>query len=146
MSGQIPRDPVTGELAGDDIESQTRQVIRNVERALAAAGATLSDVVSVIVYLADANDWGAFNTAYKELMPQPFPTRTALGAQLRGILVEVSDAEGHRPARSAPQEREHERPVDVVADPEGGLQNVIVFISDVTPGSPAEAAGLHGAD
>lgn len=90
VSGQIPRDPVTGELAGDDIESQTRQVIRNVERALAAAGATLSDVVSVIVYLADANDWGAFNTAYKELMPQPFPTRTAVGAQLRGILVEVS--------------------------------------------------------
>jgi 2-iminobutanoate/2-iminopropanoate deaminase len=90
VSGQIPRDPVTGELAGDDIESQTRQVIRNVERALAAAGATLSDVVSVIVYLADANDWGAFNAAYKELMPQPFPTRTAVGAQLRGILIEVS--------------------------------------------------------
>jgi len=90
VSGQIPRDPVTGELAGEDIESQTRQVIRNVERALAAAGATLSDVVSVIVYLADANDWGAFNAAYKELMPQPYPTRTAVGAQLRGILVEVS--------------------------------------------------------
>ena len=90
VSGQIPRDPVTGELAGEDIESQTRQVIRNVERALAAAGATLSDVVSVIVYLSDANDWGAFNAAYKELMPQPYPTRTAIGAQLRGILVEVS--------------------------------------------------------
>lgn len=90
VSGQIPRDPVTGELAGEDIESQTRQVIQNVERALAAAGATLSDVVSVIVYLADANDWGAFNAAYKELMPQPYPTRTAVGAQLRGILVEVS--------------------------------------------------------
>lgn len=90
VSGQIPRDPVTGELAGDDIESQTRQVIRNVERALAAAGATLSDVVSVIVYLADADLWGAFNTTYKALMPQPFPTRTAVGAQLRGILVEVS--------------------------------------------------------
>ena len=89
VSGQIPRDPVTGELAGEDIESQTRQVIRNVERALAAAGATLSDVVSVIVYLSDANDWGAFNAAYKELMPQPYPTRTAVGAQLRGILVEV---------------------------------------------------------
>lgn len=90
VSGQIPRDPVTGELVGDDIQSQTRQVIRNVERALSAAGATLSDVVSVIVYLADANDWGAFNAAYKELMPQPYPTRTAVGAQLRGILVEVS--------------------------------------------------------
>ena len=53
VSGQIPRDPVTGEMAGDDIESQTRQVIRNVERALNAAGAALADVVSVIVYIRD---------------------------------------------------------------------------------------------
>jgi 2-iminobutanoate/2-iminopropanoate deaminase len=90
VSGQIPRDPVTGELVGDDIESQTRQVIRNVERALTAAGASLADVVSVIVYLADADLWGAFNATYKELMPQPYPTRTAVGAQLRGILVEMS--------------------------------------------------------
>lgn len=90
VSGQIPRDPVTGELVGEDIESQTRQVIRNVERTLTAAGASLSDVVSVIVYLADADLWGAFNATYKELMPQPYPTRTAVGAQLRGILVEIS--------------------------------------------------------
>ena len=90
ISGQIPRDPVTGEMAGDDIQSQTRQVIRNVERALMAAGASLSDVVSVIVYLANADDWGAFNAVYKEVMPQPYPTRTAVGAQLRGILIEVS--------------------------------------------------------
>ena len=55
-----------------------------------AAGASLTDVVSVIVYLADIDDWGRFNTAYKELMPSPYPTRTALGANLRGILVEIS--------------------------------------------------------
>ena len=46
--------------------------------------------MSVIVYLADIDDWGRFNTAYKELMPTPYPTRTALGANLRGILVEIS--------------------------------------------------------
>ncbi|HEY4215550.1 MAG TPA: RidA family protein [Gemmatimonadaceae bacterium] len=90
VSGQVPRDPVSGELVGDDVESQTRQVIKNIERALAGAGATLSDVVSVIVYLADIDDWGRFNTAYKEIMPQPYPTRTALGANLRGIFVEIS--------------------------------------------------------
>jgi 2-iminobutanoate/2-iminopropanoate deaminase len=90
VSGQIPRNPETGELVGDDIESQTRQVIANVQRALEAAGASLSDVVSVIVYLADVDDWGRFNTAYKDLMPTPYPTRTALGANLRGILVEIS--------------------------------------------------------
>jgi 2-iminobutanoate/2-iminopropanoate deaminase len=90
VSGQVPRDPASGELVGNDVESQTKQVIRNVERALRAAGAELSDVVSVIVYLADIDDWGRFNTVYKEMMPQPYPTRTALGANLRGIHVEMS--------------------------------------------------------
>ena len=90
VSGQVPRDPATGELIGTDVESQTKQVLTNVERALRAAGAELSDVVSVTVYLADADDWGKFNATYKEIMPQPYPTRTALGAQLRGILVEIS--------------------------------------------------------
>ena len=90
VSGQVPRDPVTGALVGDDIESQTAQCVANIKRALEAAGASLSDVVSIIVYLADIDDWGRFNTAYKQLMPTPYPTRTALGANLRGILVEIS--------------------------------------------------------
>jgi len=90
VSGQVPRDPVTGALIGDDVESQTKQVVANVSRALQAAGASLSDVVSVIVYLSDIDDWGKFNIVYKELMPTPYPTRTALGANLRGILVEMS--------------------------------------------------------
>lgn len=90
VSGQVPRNPVSGELVGDDIESQTQQVIANVKRALEAAGASLADVVSLVVYLADIDDWGRFNAAYRELMPQPYPTRTAVGANLRGILVEIS--------------------------------------------------------
>ena len=90
ISGQVPRDPMTGALVGDDIETQTRQVMTNVERALRAAGAELSDIVSVTVYLGNIDDWGRFNDVYKTIMPQPYPTRTALGADLRGILVEVS--------------------------------------------------------
>lgn len=90
VSGQVPRDPKTGALVGDDVETQTRQVMTNVERALRAAGAELSDVVSVTVYLGNIDDWGRFNDIYKTIMPQPYPTRTALGADLRGILVEVS--------------------------------------------------------
>ena len=90
VSGQVPRDPKTGELVGDTVELQTTQVVANVERALKSAGASLADVVSVIVYLADIDDWGRFNGAYRDLMPQPYPTRTALGANLRGILVEMS--------------------------------------------------------
>jgi enamine deaminase RidA (YjgF/YER057c/UK114 family) len=61
-----------------------------VKGALAAAGATLDDVVSATVYLADVDDWGKFNDIYKETFSPPYPTRTAIGANLRGILVEIS--------------------------------------------------------
>jgi 2-iminobutanoate/2-iminopropanoate deaminase len=90
VSGQVPRDPNTGEMVGTDVESQTRQVLTNVSNILAAAGAGLSDVVSMVVYLQNVDDWGRFNTVYGQIMPQPYPTRTALGADLRGILVEIS--------------------------------------------------------
>ena len=90
VSGQVPRDPVTGELIGNDVESQTAQVVKNLERVLNAAGASLADIVSVIVYLENIEDWGRFNTAYKALMPAPYPTRTALGAGLHGFIVEIS--------------------------------------------------------
>jgi 2-iminobutanoate/2-iminopropanoate deaminase len=90
ISGQVPRDLATGELVGNDVESQTAQVVKNLERVLEAAGASLSDIVSVIVYLENIEDWGRFNTAYKALMPSPYPTRTALGAGLHGFIVEIS--------------------------------------------------------
>jgi 2-iminobutanoate/2-iminopropanoate deaminase len=90
VSGQVPRDLATGELVGNDVESQTAQVVKNLERVLEAAGASLSDIVSVIVYLENIEDWGRFNTAYKALMPSPYPTRTALGAGLHGFIVEIS--------------------------------------------------------
>jgi 2-iminobutanoate/2-iminopropanoate deaminase len=90
VSGQVPRDPHTGALSGEDIESQVRQTLQNVEGALAAAGASLDDVVSTTVYLANVDDWGKFNDVYKEIFRPPYPTRTAIGANLRGILVEIS--------------------------------------------------------
>ena len=90
VSGQVPKDPRTGEIVGNDVESQTRQVLANVRGVLEAAGASLSDVVSMTVYLEDAALWSRVNAVYREIMPQPYPTRTALGAQLRDILVEIS--------------------------------------------------------
>ena len=90
VSGQVPRDPATGVLAGDDIATQARAVLANVRRVLESAGATTADVVSVIVYLVNVDDWGAFNEVYKEFFTEPYPSRTAVGCELRGILVEVS--------------------------------------------------------
>ena len=90
VSGQVPRDPRTGALAGDDFATQARATLANVAGVLAAAGASLSDVVSVIVYLTSTDDWAEFDQIYREVMTPPYPTRTAVGASLRGILVEIS--------------------------------------------------------
>jgi len=90
VSGQVPRDPRSGATIGSDVVEQTRQVVGNLESVLTAAGSRLSDVIAVTVYLADPDLWTAFNGVYRELMPQPYPTRTAVGASLRGFLVEIS--------------------------------------------------------
>jgi 2-iminobutanoate/2-iminopropanoate deaminase len=89
-SGQTPRDPVSGEIVGDDVATQTRQTLSNVQRVLEQAGASLENVVSVTIYLAHADDWGTMNGVYTEFFSKPFPSRTAVGAELRDILVEIS--------------------------------------------------------
>lgn len=90
VSGQTPRDPVTGEVGHAEVRLQARRTLYNLKAVLRAGGASMEDVVSVTVYLADENDWDAFNEVYREFFSEPFPTRTAVGCQLRGILVEVS--------------------------------------------------------
>lgn len=97
VSGQTPRDPVTGELGGEDVGSQTRRTLENVQRVLQQAGAGLPDVVSVTVYLQRSDDWDAMNAVYREMFHAPYPTRTTVGADLRGILVEIS-AVAYRPS------------------------------------------------
>ncbi len=90
VSGQTPRDPATGTIVGSTVEEQTRVTLANLERILRAGGASLRDVVSVTVYLADENDWGTFDAIYRTVFSPPYPTRAVVGAQLRGILVEIS--------------------------------------------------------
>jgi 2-iminobutanoate/2-iminopropanoate deaminase len=102
VSGQVPRDPRTGDLLGDDIRAQSRGVLANLRRVLEAGGASLDDVVAVTVYLADVDDWGTFNEVYRETFSPPYPSRTAVGAQLRGILVEVNAVAARPGASRAP--------------------------------------------
>jgi 2-iminobutanoate/2-iminopropanoate deaminase len=90
VSGQVPRDPATGQLAGPDVVSQARQVFTNLESVVRAAGGSLASVVAVTVYLADITDWDAFNAVYAEIFRPPYPTRTTLGAQLHGFRIEAS--------------------------------------------------------
>ena len=90
VSGQTPRDAVTGQLDGSDVSTQTRRTLSNLQRVLEQAGAGLADVVSVTVYLQRADDWEAMNEVYKEYFRGPYPSRTTVGAELRGMLVEIS--------------------------------------------------------
>ena len=90
VSGQVPRDPRTGELLGATIEEQSAATLANLRRVLEAAGARMEDVIAVTVYLADEDDWGAFNTVYRGVFRAPFPARTVVGAGLRGVRVEIS--------------------------------------------------------
>lgn len=89
-SGQLPRDPATGELMGTSIEEQTRGALDNLRRVLEAGGATLDDVVSIQAYLSDIDHWNAFNQVYRETFSPPYPSRTTIAAELHGALVEIS--------------------------------------------------------
>ncbi len=90
ISGQTPRDPASGLVAGSTIEEQIHTTLGNLKRVAREGGATLADVVSVTVYLADEKDWGVFDRIYREVFTAPWPTRTVVGASLRGIMVEIS--------------------------------------------------------
>jgi len=67
VAGQIPLDPVTGEIVGaGDVAKQTKQAIANLAAILQAAGATLQQVVKTTVFLVDMNDFAAMNTVYAQ--------------------------------------------------------------------------------
>ena len=91
VSGQIPIDPSTGEFAGGDIASQTRQSLTNIREILAAAGADMSSVVKTTVLLADIADFTAMNEVYAEFFSEPYPARAAFQAAAipKGALVEI---------------------------------------------------------
>jgi 2-iminobutanoate/2-iminopropanoate deaminase len=82
IGGTAGVDPATGLLAGDDVVSQTRQILRNFGVMLAAAGSDLGHVIHVDVFLLDIADFEAMNGAYIEAF-EPFgghrPARTAIG-------------------------------------------------------------------
>jgi 2-iminobutanoate/2-iminopropanoate deaminase len=90
VSGQVPVDE-HGKVVGEDIAGQTAQVLRNVERALEAAGATRRDVVKTLVILSNVKrDFAGMNAVYAEFFPDPKPARSTIGADLAiDVLVEI---------------------------------------------------------
>ena len=89
-AGQLGTDPVTGELA-DGVEAQADQVLRNLAAVLDAAGCTFADVVKTTCFLADINDFAAFNAVYARHMTDTPPARSTfqVAALPKGGLVEI---------------------------------------------------------
>ena len=91
ISGQLPIDPATGEFAGADIASQTRQSLTNMKAILEANGMTMGDVVKTTVLLADIADFAAMNAVYAEFFTAPYPARAAFQVAClpKNALVEI---------------------------------------------------------
>lgn len=90
ISGQIPVDPVTGNIP-EGITAQTTQSLANVRAILAEAGLTVANVVKTTVFLADMADFGPMNEVYASVFTAPFPARSAVAVKTlpKNVLVEI---------------------------------------------------------
>jgi 2-iminobutanoate/2-iminopropanoate deaminase len=90
-SGQIPLDPESGELVGDNPVDQLRRCLENLKVVAAAGGATLEDAVRVTIYLTDIDAFGEVNEAYGDFFEGEHPARVVIGVAglPKGAQVEV---------------------------------------------------------
>lgn len=89
-SGQIPIDPATGEISGTTIEEQAEQAIKNAGAILAEAGADYANVVKTTCFLADMQDFTAFNGVYEKYFTgKPARSCVAVKQLPKNVLCEV---------------------------------------------------------
>lgn len=90
ISGQIPIDPQTGNMA-DTVEEQAKQVLTNVQNILAEAGLTMANVVKTTVFLSDLGDFAKVNEVYASFFAEPYPARSCVqvAAIPKGAKVEI---------------------------------------------------------
>lgn len=89
-SGQIPLDPETGVLVGENITEQTHRVCKNLEAVLVAAGSSLKNAVKTVCFLSDIENFSAFNEVYAQYFTEK-PARSCVAVKdlPKGALVEV---------------------------------------------------------
>jgi len=89
-SGQIPVDPATGLVVGTTIEAQTEQVMENLSALLAHVGVGFRDVVKTTCFIADMNDFAAFNAVYaRYFVSKPARSCVAVKTLPKNVLCEV---------------------------------------------------------
>ncbi len=91
VTGQIGRDPVTGDFVEGGMEAEFNQAIRNLEAILLEAGSSLANVLHTGVQFVNEDDLDAMNRVYSERFPTPYPARTSFGAAFlwKGALVQI---------------------------------------------------------
>jgi 2-iminobutanoate/2-iminopropanoate deaminase len=93
-SGQVALDPASGEIVGEDVQTQTHRVLQNLQAVLSSAGASLSNVVKTTVFLARMSDFQAMNEVYASYFqgdggPLPARSTVAVAELPRKALVEI---------------------------------------------------------
>lgn len=89
VSGQGPIDPKSNEFSFGDIQHETRVTLGNVARILAAAGASMADVVKCSVFLKDGRDFEAMNQVYAEFFGETRPARTTVETRFANPVMKV---------------------------------------------------------
>lgn len=90
-SGQVPLDPVSGEVVGQTIEEQTKQVLKNIQAILTEAGTDFDHVIKTTCFLKNMEDFVAFNGVYATAFDVSLPARSAVEvARLpKDVLIEI---------------------------------------------------------
>ena len=91
VTGQIGRDPETGDFVEGGMEAEFNQAISNLEAILLEAGSSLANVLRTCVQFVNEDDLDAMNRVYSERFPTPYPARTSFGAAFlwKGALVQI---------------------------------------------------------
>jgi len=76
LSGQIPIDPKTGELIGEDIRQQTQRALENIKGLLESQGLGMGDVIKVTIFLKDMGNFNQVNEAYATYFSSSPPARS----------------------------------------------------------------------
>jgi 2-iminobutanoate/2-iminopropanoate deaminase len=97
VSGQGPIDPATDKLCLGDIKHETRLTLQNMQRILAACGASMSDVVKCSVFLLDAGEFHQMNEVYKEFFGDTKPARTTVEVKFASPMRVEIDCVAYKP-------------------------------------------------
>jgi 2-iminobutanoate/2-iminopropanoate deaminase len=90
VSGQLPKDPATGEMA-QGIENQARQCLTNIKNILETAGLSMDKVVKTVIFMTDLADFQKVNEVYATFFDGTPPARSTVGVAALpvGVPIEI---------------------------------------------------------